>query len=240
MYYGMVYKAKKNAITYITLVLASLFLFGMILMLSSKLIIVLTVTIIIIFLLVVGYTREHLLASLLITAGIIGAGLFAVKNFSYLNYRINVTEIKMYSGKEDDQNGVAIRLFMWKTAIDHIAQRPLLGYGIRGAKRTTLDKYARSGFDLGVRGNYHSHNQYLESALMGGIPGAMIFLIFVISALRKSIASRNFLLFLMLCHFAVQSVFESTFEVQHEQVFYIFFIFLFYYHAPQFQKAHHT
>lgn len=236
MYYSFVEKTGKSALQIILLSLTAAFLFGMILMLSSKLIIALTMIIVIAFLLVVGYTRGFLLRSLLIAALIIAAGFFAVKNFSYLNYRINVTEIKTYAGEQDDQNGVAIRLFMWKTALGHIAEKPWLGYGIRGAKHTTLDKYAKTGFDIGVRGNYHSHNQYLESALMGGIPGGILFILFLVFAFRHAFAARNFLLLLLLCHFAVQSVFESTFEVQHEQVFYIFFIFLFYYHAPAFRR----
>jgi hypothetical protein len=53
------------------------------------------------------------------------------------------------------------------------------------------------------------------------------------TALWKAIRTKSFLLLLMVVHFMSQSVFESTFEVQHELVFYIFFIFLFYYHGPR-------
>jgi O-antigen ligase len=86
---------------------------------------------------------------------------------------------------------------------------------------------------MGVAGNYHSHNELLESALMAGIPAAVIFLVFIVATFRGAILQKNFLLLMMVVHFAVQSLIESTFEVQHELVFYIFFIFLFYYHAPQ-------
>jgi len=56
---------------------------------------------------------------------------------------------------------------------------------------------------------------------------------FIMMGLRKAVAQKNFLLILMISHFALQSIFEATFEVQHELVFYTFFIFLFYYHAPE-------
>jgi O-antigen ligase len=141
----------------------------------------------------------------------------------------------MYRGQQDDQNGIAIRLFMWKTTVNLIKQKPLLGYGLKGGRITLLDNYRKKGFDLGANANYHSHNQYLESALMAGIPATLILVAFVFFALRHAIRQKNFLLILMVCHFMIQSLFEATFEVQHELVFYIFFIFLFYYHAPEFK-----
>jgi O-antigen ligase len=209
------------------------FLLFMIFLLSSKLIIGLTILILIVFLLALGYLRGFFLTSLAAAVLVVVCGMFAVKNLSYVNYRMNVTELKMYHGEADDQNGVAIRLFMWQLALEHIRERPLLGYGIRGAKLETLKKYKEEGFELGVEGNYHSHNEFLESALMAGIPAAILLLIFVIVAFRGAILQKNFLLLLMVVHFTVQSLIESTFEVQHELVFYLFFIFLFYYHAPR-------
>lgn len=237
LYYGFVEKEKRSAGNYLFTIFAGLFLFLMIFLLSSKLIIFLTVVIVMIFILVLGYIRGYFLRSLLITILIVAVGFLAVSKLSYLSWRINVTEIKMYGGPEDDQNGMAIRLFMWKTAKDLIAERPLLGYGLKGAREVTLEQYRKTGFDLGVRGFYHSHNQYLESALMAGIPATVLLLTFIVFALRRGIVKGNFLLILMVCHFMIQSIFEATFEVQHEFVFYIFFIFLFYYHAPEIRRT---
>jgi O-antigen ligase len=209
------------------------FLLFMIFLLSSKLIIGLTILILIVFFLVLGYLRGYFFTSLAAAVLVAVCGIFAVKNLSYVSYRMNVTELKMYQGQADDQNGVAIRLYMWKLALEHIRERPLLGYGIRGAKLETLKKYKEEGFELGVDGNYHSHNEFLESALMAGIPATILLVLFVFAAFRGAVRQKNFLLLLMVVHFTVQSLIESTFEVQHELVFYLFFIFLFYYHAPR-------
>jgi O-antigen ligase len=142
----------------------------------------------------------------------------------------------MYRGQQDDQNGIAIRLFMWQTTVNLIKDTPVLGYGLKGGRVTLLDSYRKKGFDLGVNANYHSHNQYLESALMAGIPATLILTGFIFFAMRHAIRKKNFLLILMVCHFMIQSLFEATFEVQHELVFYIIINFLFYYHAPGFKR----
>ncbi len=231
LYYTFVEKGKRRAIHYLLTLLVASFLLWMIFLLSSKLIIFLTLLIVVVFILVLGYIRGYFLRSILVIALVLLAGFFALTRFSYLAWRINTTEIKMYSGQEDNHNGVAIRLFMWKTVSELISERPLLGYGLKGARVTTLDTYGKKGFEMGVQGNYHSHNQYLESALMAGIPALLILIAFIWYALRNGVKHKNFLLLLMVCHFSIQSLFESTFEVQHELVFYIFFIFLFYYHA---------
>jgi O-antigen ligase len=233
LYYVFIEYRKWTRYTAVAVPLVVVFLLFMIFLLSSKLIIGLTILLLIVFFLALGYLRGFFLTSLVIAALVIACGMFAVKNLTYVNYRINVTELKMYHGEADDQNGVAIRLFMWKLAFDNIKERPLLGYGLRGAKLETLNTYKENGFELGVVGNYHSHNEFLESALIAGIPAAVILLIFVVAAFRAAIIQKNFLLFVMVAHFAIQSIIEATFEVQHELVFYIFYIFLFYYHAPQ-------
>ena len=175
--------------------------------------------------------------SIVITSLIVIAGFIAVNQMSYLKWRITSTEIKMYQGQEDNQNGVAIRLYMWHAVSGLIAERPLIGYGIKGGRLETLAKYKRDGFDMGVTGDYHAHNQYLESWLMAGIPALILLLLMMVNALWKSIRQKSFLLLLITLHFMAQSVIESTFEVQHELVFYIFFIFLFYYHGPRIRNA---
>jgi hypothetical protein len=72
---------------------------------------------------------------------------------------------------------------------------------------------------------------------MAGIPATATLILMIVAAFRRGITSRNLLLILMVSHFSIQSIFEATFEVQHELVFYLFFIFLFYYHSPQTENS---
>lgn len=235
LYYGFLeYRGKgkgwkKNIVICVTIA----FLLFMIFMLSSKLLIFLTLVVMIVFILLLGYVKGFFIRSVIITSLVIVSGLIAVSKLSYLKWRIDSTELKMYQGEADNQNGIAIRLYMWKAVSGLIKERPVIGHGIRGGRLETLAKYKKDGFEMGVVGDYHAHNQYLESWLMAGIPALALLLIMMFTALWKAIRSKTFLLLLMVVHFMAQCVFESTFEVQHELVFYIFFIFLFYYHGPR-------
>lgn len=232
LYYGFIVR-KHTASWYVSIMLIVVFLLLMIFLLSSKLLIFLTLLVLIVFVLILGYLKRVFIRSLIITLLIVVAGVFAVSNMSYVKWRISSTELKKYEGKADDQNGIAIRLYMWETVADLIKERPLTGHGIHGGRLETLARYKQDGFEMGVQGDYHSHNQFLESLLMAGIPALILLLLMMGGAVRESFHSKNFLLLLITFHFICQSVIESTFEVQHELVFYIFFTFLFYYHGPK-------
>ncbi|MBL7697268.1 MAG: O-antigen ligase family protein [Chitinophagaceae bacterium] len=236
LYFGFLGK-KQTAARYTLICAAIVFLLLMIFMLSSKLLIFLTIVVMMVFILLLGYVKGFFVRSIIITSLIVIAGIVAIKQLPYLKWRVASTELKMYQGQEDDQNGIAIRLYMWSAVSDLISERPLMGYGIKGGRQATLKRYEDDGFKMGVIGDYHSHNQYLESLLMAGIPGIVLLLSMMFTVLRRAFTTKNFLLLLTVIHFMTQSLFESTFEVQQELVFYIFFIFLFYYHGPRLRNT---
>lgn len=209
-----------------------IFLFGMIMLLSSKLITSLTVLLVAAMLLYVGYLRRRFVAAAIIVLLFAGSGLFAVSRLGYFNWRIAETSFKVYSGPEDNNNGLSIRILMWKVAWDLFRERPVLGYGVRGSRTTVVERYRDAHFDLGYREGYHSHNQYLQSALAGGIPALALLLLMIAWMARDGLRKKNLLLLLLLFHFVVQNFVESTFEVQQELSFYVLFLFLLYYHAP--------
>jgi O-antigen ligase len=222
---------------YLLVSLIIAFLLMMIFLLSSKLLIFLTLIILMVFVLALGYKKGFLLRAAIVIGLIAGAAVFAVSQLPYLKWRVASTELKKYQGEADNQNGVAIRLYMWQTVAGLIKERPLLGYGIHGGRLTTLAKYKNDGFEMGVTGDYHAHNQFLESILMAGVPALVLLLFLLAIPLWSAIRNKNFLLLLIVVHFICQSIIESTFEVQHELVFYIFFTFLFYYHGPRLRNT---
>jgi len=236
LYFGFLGKRQTTG-SYVLISFTIAFLLLMIFLLSSKLLIFLTIIVMMIFILMLGYVKGFFIRSIVITSLVVVAGIAAITQLPYLKWRIAATELKMYQGEQDNQNGLAIRLYMWKTVSELIAERPVMGYGVRGGRVATLKRFQDDGFEMGVKGDYHSHNQYLESILMAGIPGLMLLLSMMFTVLRRAFSTKNFLLLLTVIHFMSQSIFESTFEVQHELVFYIFFIFLFYYHGS---RLHNT
>ncbi|MEO8583366.1 MAG: O-antigen ligase family protein [Flavitalea sp.] len=236
LYFGFLQRKNISGPVYIIICLTIAFLFGMVMLLSSKLIIFLMFLMLMGFICYIGYLRRFLLKSLIAISIIIVTGVIAVNKLSYLNWRVASTTLKKYSGKEDDNNGLSIRVLMWENAFNLVKKRPLLGYGIRGARQKIVEVYKNENFELGYEAGYHSHNQYLESALMGGIFSLLLFVAMIAKAGWNGFRSENVLLLFMLFHFAVQSMIESTYEVQQEQVFYVFFLFLFYYHSPSLRQ----
>lgn len=210
----------------------ALFLSGMIFLLSSKLNLFLLGLMLMVLILYIGRAAKRLaLAWILIGAMVLG-GVAAVYNLSYLRWRLDVTELKEYRGEQDNNNGLAIRVLMWESALELIEERPLLGYGLKGARLEEVEKFREKNFVLGYTEGYHSHNQFLESTLMIGIPGLVLFTGMLVLIFLGALRSRNLPLLLLAVHFLLQSLIGSPFEVQQELVFFIFFMFFFYYHPP--------
>lgn len=230
LYYGFVQNRKVKAAVYIFIVVICVFLFGMILLLASKLILFLTLLILIFLILYIGYLKKHFFRSLIVVVLFMAAGITGVSRLGYLSWRISTTSIKQYKGPEDNNNGLSIRMLMWHTAWDLVKQRPLLGYGVKGGREKVVEKYKEENFLIGYQEGYHSHDQYLQSALMGGLPAFLLLMAMLLKMGWEGIRKKNILLLLLLLHFMCQSVIESTFEVQQELVFYMLFLFLFYYH----------
>jgi O-antigen ligase len=232
LYFGYMRKWRWDRRNIFSLVLIG-FLTAMVLLLSSKLMISILLLIIFLFITYVAYVKKRLLKGILLVVVILALGLITVKNLHYVRWRFAVTELKRYEGEQDNQNGLAIRLLMWETATELIKERPLLGYGIVGAHEELWKKYREKNFELGYSQRYHSHNQYLETTLMAGIPGLLLLVLILIAVARDALKNKKILLLLILIHFMCLSVVESTFEVQHEFIFFLFFITLFFYHYPQ-------
>lgn len=223
----------RKTINIIVLIVIALFLLAMIFLLSSKMILLLLALFFPLYIVYSMRQKFNLLRVVVITVIIITGGIVAINKMPYLKWRIVETKIKKYEGVQDNNNGAAIRFFMWQTGWGMIKERPLLGWGLRGASLETLKRYEEKQFELGYKNNYHTHNQYIESTIMAGIPALLLLLLMIGLALRKGFADDNLLLIVGTLHFALHSIIESTFEVQQEQVFFLFFIFLFYYHPPK-------
>lgn len=201
-------------------------------LLSSKMVIFILLAMLAFFILYIGFIRKKLWISVVVLLFIAIAGIIAINKLPYLRWRLSVTHVQQYHGESDDQNGFAVRMEIWKTAGELIRERPLLGYGIRGAKQAMQNKYKENNFEVGYKNEFNCHSQYLETTLKSGVIGLAIFLAILIFALVKGIQQRNFLLLVLLLHYMCTSVVEATLEVQRGLVFFFFFIFLFYYHAP--------
>lgn len=118
------------------------------------------------------------------------------------------------------------RIYIWKTTVDMIKEKPLLGYGVCSARAEFVergmndedfyDKYANPlALFLKTKGKkfntsiMHPHNAFLETWIQFGIIGIILLLGSLIFPLTMRLKKNQ--LFLNLCVFAffMQSLFES-------------------------------
>ena len=210
--------------------LACSFLFGMMFLLSSKMSLGLLILLILFMALYIGYKKQALLKALALFVFCIAAAWLLSQNLSYLKWRISSTEWKTYSGAADNNNGLSLRRTTWTSALELIKEKPLLGYGLRGANEALVEKYKEKKFEMGIPEKYNAHNQFLETTLKSGLIGLALLLLVIGIPFIASIRRGKFLLTMMIVHFLLVSMVEGTLEIQQEFIFYLFFIFLFQYH----------
>src|SRR5690606_8612532 len=141
------------------------FLLGMMFLLSSKMSLALAVLFILSFSIYIAVKKGVLFPVVLALLLAGSAAVMLAKNLHYLNWRISSTEFKTWSGPEDNNNGLAIRLTTWQSAVELIRDRPLLGYGLKGANESLVAKFHEKKFEVAIPEKYNSHNQFLETTL---------------------------------------------------------------------------
>jgi O-antigen ligase len=105
-----------------------------------------------------------------------------------------------------------------------------LGYGLRGSDDARMQAYVKKNFMPGILKGYNSHNQYIETTLKAGLIGFLFFALLLFIPFIAAVRRGQMLPLVFLLQYMVQSLVEATLQVQHEQVFFWFFIFLFYLH----------
>lgn len=93
------------------------------------------------------------------------------------------------------------RFEMVEVSLEAISEKPYTGYGIEGAQNVLLEKYLKYNYTHQYKYNYHSHNQYLQWGLYGGI--GLMLLLCVILIIPWIITDNKFLAFAVLSIFAV-------------------------------------
>lgn len=117
---------------------------------------------------------------------------------------LTVTNIMKYQSTENVSNtdagktSIGTRFEMWKAGWAIFTEHPLIGVGLGGYQQAAVKyqdqyKYGDNAFAL-----YHPHNQYISELSTKGLPGLILFLIFLFSlyryfysALREKKVSRS-------------------------------------------------
>ena len=130
------------------------------------------------------------------------------------------------------EDGITQRVWLWGTAIDHVKERPVLGFGLKSQQalfkwkvhKQILETENDPAYDkaaLQVAG-LNLHNQYLQIFYEAGIMGLSIFLLSIVLAFRVAIRLKNKLFIFIYATFLVFLFTENLMDRQMGIYFYSF------------------
>ncbi len=98
-----------------------------------------------------------------------------------------VSEVGTYSSQPKVQTSSGIRLKLWGTALDSIANRPVVGSGV-GSWSTEYNRIQRqkNPSHTDIQGNGNPHQEYLQWGVQLGLPGIALLLALMFAILRDS------------------------------------------------------
>lgn len=140
---------------------------------------------------------------------------------SRFNYAIRSLTLKELDKTSSESN--TVRLLIWKNALELIQKKILFGYGTGNVKDVMLEKYQQSGIIGAAAHRLNAHNQFLQTTIALGIPGAIVLLLCTFVPFIDSIQRKNFFLFSFLLLIIINFLVESMLEVQSGVIFYSFF-----------------
>ncbi len=136
-------------------------------------------------------------------------------------YRINSGMKSIFAKNlpENDEYGNTHRMYLWKTTLKLIQEKPLSGYGLYGSRLELENEYTGKYFN--------SHNQYLMILLVSGVVGLLIFITCHFWFLLSAIRARDYI-FLTFLLTVLLILMTENFITRHKGiVFYAFFNSLF-------------
>jgi O-antigen ligase len=134
-----------------------------------------------------------------------------------------------YEMQTDSLESSVARILIWKSALEIISEKPLLGVGTGDVRNELVKKYREKKITPAINNEYNAHNQYLQTYLASGISGLLILFGCLGVAFTVALRTGNLLYFLFTLLFSFHILVESMLERQAGVVFYAFINTLLYY-----------
>jgi O-antigen ligase len=131
-------------------------------------------------LLIYAYRTRRWRRTLLIAAAVIGGGILAgVSVHGAVMGRFTKVgpEVASYDHHTDARGAVRERLEMWRTAHRAFLTHPLTGVGLDQFGVYVRQQVAAGHTNSAIMKYDHPHNEYLEAAATGGVPGLLVLLL---------------------------------------------------------------
>ncbi|MEO6925231.1 MAG: O-antigen ligase family protein [Rhodanobacter sp.] len=105
-----------------------------------------------------------------------GASTFGMRHEMVSRFEAIAPAVTSFDHRHDAKGAVRERLEMWRTAVRAIAAHPVAGIGVGEFASYTRQEIA-AGRSNPIIGRYNQpHNEYLEAAATGGVPGLLVLL----------------------------------------------------------------
>jgi O-antigen ligase len=124
----------------------------------------------------------------------------------------------------NEGESTAVRILIWKSAIELIKSNPLLGTGTGDVKDELMRVYKERDYIHPYERQYNAHNQYLQTWVALGVIGILLLLSFFGFSIVESFLKANYLYMLFGINLSVSFLTESILEVQAGVVFVAFFV----------------
>lgn len=104
------------------------------------------------------------------------------------------------------------RYYEYQAAWSILKEHLLIGLGFTGAENAMVAEMERIGFHEGVHNRYNSHNQFLQSTLIAGIPGLLSTVALYWGCMVRAFQTRKFLAIAFMTYFTLCSLTECLLE----------------------------
>lgn len=213
----------------IFLILALVYLFMFIVLLSARMVLLF------LFLYMISFTafslakKRKMKSVYFIIALICVTFILLISGSDFLRERFTkLVETDLSVTQGGKENGLTIRLVKWKCSTEGIFENPVLGTGTGDAVDYLVSCYERKNFwGMYPQYRFNSHNQYLETALTLGLLGLSVFILCLFLPFMEAIKNNEHLFLSFLALFSFCCITESFLERQQGIVFFTFFVSLF-------------
>jgi O-antigen ligase len=158
---------------------------------------------------------------------VVGIGFFLVSDNAKNSVMVGVNEMKQVDSQQHATR-MGDRVIMWQKTVELLPRYALLGAGL-AAFGGAFDERWKPGDAVGWQGLSDPHNQYLKIAIELGLPGLLIFLLFIGKTIKASLAEVGLrrLSVSVLLAWCATSFFSAHFTTFHEGHFIWLFIGVF-------------
>ena len=208
-----------------------LFLFLIIVLLSSKLALISTL------LIFIFHGVNHIILTkkyktgILLTMTFFASLFILVKSVPELDARIQNVVTILQSEKIDktDSESNAVRILVWNAATDALFENGLFGVGTGDVKTELFKNYTRLGYTGALEHKLNAHNQFLQTGVALGLLGLLLLVVSILYPLFISLRQKNYLFVSFSLLIVINYLTEAMLEAESGVIFIAFFQSLLFY-----------